>query len=46
MPNPTDPLDRELAARALEKRKRGEQPTREELAALRRFEKAREEETR
>ena len=42
MPDPTDPIDRELVARALEKRKLGEQPIREELSVLRRFEKARE----
>jgi len=39
-------MDRELAIAALEKRKRGEQPSTKELAALRRVDKAREEMTR
>lgn len=39
-------IDRELAAAAIRKRQRGEKPTRDELAALRRVEKAREEELR
>ena len=33
-------IDREMAARAIKKRGEGELPTRDELAALRRFEKA------
>lgn len=39
-------LDRELAALALQKRRAGKDPTRQELAALRRVEKARDEEQR
>lgn len=39
-------LDRELAAAALRKRQQGEQPTRAEMVALRRFEAAREEQQR
>ncbi|MBN1458343.1 MAG: hypothetical protein JXA57_02320 [Armatimonadetes bacterium] len=39
-------VDRELAAAALLKRQRGERPTRQELAALRRIEKRKEEEDR
>ena len=38
--------DRDLAAVALEKRQRGEKPTREEAAAVRRVERARDEELR
>ena len=39
-------IDRELAARALKRRAEGEDPTRDEVAALRRFEKAQDEERR
>jgi hypothetical protein len=42
----SEEIDRERARRALEKRRQGKEPTREELAALRRIEKAREEEQR
>jgi hypothetical protein len=45
-PNVSLQIDRELAKQAVLKRQKGEQPTREELAALRRFEEAREEERR
>lgn len=42
----TDQINRDLARRALEKQRRGEAPTAQELAALKRVEKAREEELR
>ncbi len=42
----SEKIDHSLAAAALEKQKRGETPTREERAALRRYEKARDEELR
>lgn len=48
-PKPTtaaDAIDRSLAAAALEKQRRGEQPSTKELASLRRIEKTREEEAR
>ncbi len=42
----SEAIDRDLAARVLEKRRRGEPPKREEVRALRRIEKAREGRTR
>lgn len=42
----SDHIDRELAAAAIRKRQHGEKPTRDEMAALRRVEKKREEELR
>ena len=38
----SEQIDRELAARALKKRAEGELPSRDEIAALRRFERAQE----
>lgn len=45
-PTASQAIDRELAARALQKRSRGERPSRDELSALRRVEKQQEEKRR